>query len=689
VKRKNLRPLQRLARLRAKAYANARRAEAIGREKVLTRAENKQKIRRKIIAMQIARMPRKGINRWKKEEVVLSAEAVSLLGGADRSAQTVVDSGTALHMHRDRDAFESISESSVNIRGVGGTGRGYKGLLRQCRLGVGIPAIWYEQLPVKMLISTEGLKRDNWETHIELDKSYLLNPLSGTVLPITKGPSGLPVIDDLFSEHEDSFVCNPCAEVDADYNPAFNVESLPRGIRGALAESISKMQNLKRRKNREKRISKLTEHRRNCHLHDDDLGKVQCHDCLHYKGRKEGHEKERPDRFKTPTPFMLFSTDFFGPLQPTSLRGNRWVMLYACDHCAYAYAEPIARKSEAPQVLERFAKMIRKKTGADRFSGKNENEKAPMVMGGIRSDNEPVLRSQAWRDVCERYNIEETHSVPYEPQMNGTAERFVQTVKNALRVVTAHTDVRLWDFAVEHIVRIWNMRKRKRPGISNCCSPDEVVAQVTTNHMANRRGVSGRQKYLRRYGCLAYFKPHLTKADKDAGVGTALQPKRKRGIHLGFSAKNSSWLIGTVSKGKFHVYETRSVTFIEDILVKNVRELESPDPPIFQQLLDLVNAGTGEGATAGAGKPVAGAGADDRIQGLEVVKWEREDTGTGSDRPSNGSAEPESHEDYKLIPQESHSPNNIWAARQQDRSQDESTVQNATPPGKLQSSIEV
>ena len=88
---------------------------------------------------------------------------------------------------------------------------------------------------------------------------------------------------------------------------------------------------------------------------------------------------------------------------------------------------------------------------------------------------------------------------------------------------------------------------------------------------------------MRRHGCSACFKPRVVKKDAETTVGTALQPKRKRGAHLGFSDKNSAWLIGTAEGGKFSVYETRSATFIEDILVKNVQELDSPEPPVFKR----------------------------------------------------------------------------------------------------------
>ena len=178
------------------------------------------------MAMQIARLPKKGINRWKREEIVLNARESALLDReTNKCGQIVIDSGTTLHIHRDRDDFKHVSGAAVRIRGVGGSGTGYKGILKPNKLGSGVPAVWFDDLPVRSLVSTEGLKRDGWETHFKLNGNQLVNGYSGTVLPLSKGPSGLPILNELFDESEEAFVCTPCAEVELDEFPAFNVES--------------------------------------------------------------------------------------------------------------------------------------------------------------------------------------------------------------------------------------------------------------------------------------------------------------------------------------------------------------------------------------------------------------------------------------------------------------------------------
>ena len=108
--------------------------------------------------MQMARQ-RKGTVRWKNEEIAIRREAIALLAKGTKEDQIIIDSGTTLHMHRDQEAFQSISNVKVNIRGVAGVGVGYKGLLKPNKIGAKVPAVWCADLPVRMLVSTEGLRR--------------------------------------------------------------------------------------------------------------------------------------------------------------------------------------------------------------------------------------------------------------------------------------------------------------------------------------------------------------------------------------------------------------------------------------------------------------------------------------------------------------------------------------------------
>ena len=71
------------------------------------------------------------------------------------------------------------------------------------------------------------------------------------------------------------------------------------------------------------------------------------------------------------------------------------------------------------------------------------------------------------------------------------------------------------------------------------------------------------------------------------------------------------------------VWETRSATFCEDILVRDVGALADPSPPLFEQLLDRANVGAGENVTVGADSgSAAGVNVLDWPGGLSEIKWE-------------------------------------------------------------------
>ena len=61
-----------------------------------------------------------------------------------------------------------------------------------------------------------------------------------------------------------------------------------------------------------------------------------------------------------------------------------------------------------------------------------------------------------------------------------------------------------------------------------------------------------------------------------------LAPKRTKGVFLGMSAKNSSWMIGTMKDQSVivEIYETRSANFFENILVRDMKALYESDPPL-------------------------------------------------------------------------------------------------------------
>ena len=514
-------------------------------------------------------------------------------GEANKDCSIILDSGTTTHIARDKDDFKAISSERVKIRGVTGTSVGYKGILKENELGNSIPAIYFKLLPVRMLLSAVALKNSGWHTELgnpeHGDRSTDLR--TGDIVPI--------VIINGLTCYELHFVEDGSKDEAMRYNTGFAAqtvenedewcqecnyldEEVPSNIRGTVnTQDKSKSRNSKRKKPVRK-VSRLLEHQRMCHMFTDASAKCRCFDCLEFQGRKSSHDKSRDEKHanKLDNPFVLFSCDFFGPVKPKSFKGNNWCLLFCCDKCGYIKAQSIERKSEAPYELIRFVNEVRRKCGCD--TGSKETPDGKLCFAGIHSDNEPVFRGDLWKQAIQKTKLTELHSVPYCPQMNGTCERMVGTIKSALRTTMNNVDPRVWDFCLDHINQVFNMKNSKKAtlcaknGTPVPCCPDDIMQQETKNPFF--RSGKNKIKHLRRFGCLAWFKRDVGLLGKQHLDSTTLAPRRVRGIHLGFSSKNSSWLIGTINgEGRLAVYETVDVVFVESVLVRDIRILCSKD----------------------------------------------------------------------------------------------------------------
>ena len=216
-----------------------------------------------------------------------------------------------------------------------------------------------------MLINPETIKLNGWETHltgkVPYQGNYLENQLTGIVIHMGKTNTGLPTIPIKFYNDDESvgsLKCDqikPCEEELVTFY-AKNKLILPRRLKQAVHNENGKPF-------QSKAHDELLEHQRMGHMSEYNSKRIPCMECIEHKGRKLGHSATRPEKNVTPTPLMLFATDFFGKVRPDSYRKNTYVLLFICDACGYAYGKPIKYKSEAPDALVDFVAKVRNKCG--------------------------------------------------------------------------------------------------------------------------------------------------------------------------------------------------------------------------------------------------------------------------------------------------------------------------------------
>jgi len=545
----------------------------------------------------------------------------------------IVDSGTSLHIGRDRSDFSYISDDTVRVRGATGVAIGYKGYLAESDLGYQIPAIWLSSLPVKMLLSVHGLNRDGWSTTFDKEVgNHSRNRRTGKIIWLVDRKN-LPCMEisfDAKTQTDESYAVQACE------NPSelqfeecqYCDEPMPKNIAKGCYDTRKRKRPWETEVTKtptKSRVSKLLEHQRNCHLFTGPSNRCRCFDCLEMKGRKSSHDKIRSSEYQIDNPFILFSCDFFGQIHPESFRKNCWVLLYCCDCCGYSKAAPLPTKDAAPESLVKFVREVRAKCGIQH--GCKATYANKLVFAGIHSDNEKVFRSESWETAVRNTGLHELHSVPFCPQQNGTCERMVGTVKSALRTTMMNVDPRCWDFCAEHISKVWNIKVSKKAsryskdGKPKC--PEDILEQISDNPLY-KSGIN-KWKHLKRFGCLTYFKRDVSPEDTDMLKNKVLMPRRVKGIHLGFSEKNSAWLVGTInSEGRFQVYETVDAVFLESILVRDIVKLcdkHNLDPLVDTSVTDLGAQSLlhRNSPTARDGKSVGGSELVEK-QGLEVAQ---------------------------------------------------------------------
>ena len=100
-------------------------------------------------------------------------------------------------------------------------------------------------------------------------------------------------------------------------------------------------------------------------------------------------------------------------------------------------------------------------------------------------------------------------------------------------------DSRLWDWAIQHIAAVWNMKihpKTAKHNNGKSCSPNSILSDLSTNPFCQNQ--DGKMRHLKRFGCLAFFKPWRSPSQTEEWRNKVLLPKRLRGVYLGYSENN-------------------------------------------------------------------------------------------------------------------------------------------------------
>jgi len=295
-------------------------------------------------------------------------------------------------------------------------------------------------------------------------------------------------------------------------------------------------------------------HRRLGHFYHKDLSKFikehttshnnndnNCITCGIAKMKRLPHNRVTPKATKL---LDIIHSDIVGPF-PDSFFGFKFIITFIDEFSRKAWIFTMKRKSDAIDIIINFFKYL-------------NNLFPNYKITNFKSDQGKEYCSRRVNKFCKKNGIRKLYSPPRNPQNNGIAERFNQTILYSLKCLLSWSklNIKFWDFAIRYSKYLYNLTPHS--GINNQI-PNEVFygTPIHVNH-------------IKVFGCIAYYKDFSPKKGK-------LDPNAKKGFFLGFSNDSNSYLI--MDYNNFSLHQVREVLFQEDTpacITKDITKRISP-----------------------------------------------------------------------------------------------------------------
>jgi len=284
-----------------------------------------------------------------------------------------------------------------------------------------------------------------------------------------------------------------------------------------------------------KDINDLIWHRRLGHFYNSDIKNYLkrhkadikfCDDCKIAKMKRKPHNKVPP---KATSILETIHSDIIGPISE-SLTGKRYILTFIDEFSRKSWIFLLKNKKEATDFIIDTLKYL-----MNIYDDKN--------IKYFKSDNANEYKNTKINKFCKKHGIQKVYSPPYNPENNGIAERFNQTIISCTKTLLYWSGLseNLWDYAITYANYIYN--RVPHSSISNKI-PDEVFfkRKIKINH-------------LKVFGCITYYKNFEQHQRK-------FSPNSKKGIFLGFSEDTNCYLIMDYKNLK--VYKVREIYSLED-----------------------------------------------------------------------------------------------------------------------------
>jgi len=279
--------------------------------------------------------------------------------------------------------------------------------------------------------------------------------------------------------------------------------------------------------------SKLIWHRRLGHFYHNNLEKYLkihkiteplCIDCKVSKMKKKPHNQEVP---KATQILEVIHSDIIGPLNE-SINGYRFIITFIDEKSRKGWVYNLRHKSEAIDIIIYTLKLLN-----------NLFEKFKIKK--FKSDQGREYRNSKIINFCKENGIYKEYSPPYNPENNGLAERFNQTIISCAKTLIYWSKLssNFWDYAIIYSNYLYNNTPHSRNNF-------EIPNEIFYNKLVEI-------KHIRTFGCITYYKNINS---------NKLEPNARKGIFLGFKESSHSYIVMDFSDYKIH--QVREIYCLEN-----------------------------------------------------------------------------------------------------------------------------
>ncbi|KAD2805483.1 hypothetical protein E3N88_38860 [Mikania micrantha] len=159
-----------------------------------------------------------------------------------------------------------------------------------------------------------------------------------------------------------------------------------------------------------------------------------CVSCKKGKQKRKSHKTKKI--FSINVPLELLHRDLFGPINVKSIGGESYCFVVTDDFSRFSWVMFLKHQSD---TYENFVLLINRLETLYKLRVRR-----------VRSDNGTEFKNHQMQEFCNSKGIKQQFSAPYEPQMNGVAERKNRTLIDYARTMLADSKlpITFWSEAV-------------------------------------------------------------------------------------------------------------------------------------------------------------------------------------------------------------------------------------------------